>query len=226
MSDSILTSTKTSLGITEDYTVFDPVILMHINSVFSTLNQIGIGPVDGFEIADATPTWDSYLLENAKFNFIKTYMYLRVRLLFDPPSTSFHITALEKQIDELTWRISALREAGVWIPNVESSPELDGGNAVGGLVVTRITIRFRRDEASRWAEVNPVLAEGEPGFESDTGKFKIGDGDARWLDLEYFKPSNISLLPQDLQDHINAATPHPAYDDGPSLLLLYQNAKV
>lgn len=89
-----------------------------------------------------------------------------------------------------------------------------------------LTIRFRRDTSARWIEANPVLAQGEPGFESDTGKFKIGDGDARWLDLEYFRPSDIPFLPLDLQDHINSLNPHPVYDDGPSLLLLYQNAKV
>lgn len=88
------------------------------------------------------------------------------------------------------------------------------------------TIRFRRDSSSRWTEVNPVLADGEPGYENNTGKFKIGNGDARWLDLEYFSPSDMELLPQSLQDHINSLNPHPVYDDGPSFLLLYQNAKV
>lgn len=128
MSDSILTGTKKALGIDENYTAFDPDIIMHINSVFSTLNQIGIGPVDGFEIEDATATWAGYLLENPRFNFIKSYVYLSVRLLFDPPATSFAIAALEKQKEEYEWRISVLREGGSWISD---APELDGGNALG-----------------------------------------------------------------------------------------------
>lgn len=86
-------------------------------------------------------------------------------------------------------------------------------------------IKLRRDLASRWANVNPILAAAEPGFERDTGRLKIGDGVTPWNELPYFvpfDPSGGSNLP----DHINSAAPHPAYDDGPSLLLLYQNAKV
>lgn len=96
------------------------------------------------------------------------------------------------------------------------------------------TIKLRRDQASDWVAVNPVLANGEPGYEDDTGKFKIGDGVARWLDLEYFFPGpnatafgDLALTAlQSVQDHINSLTPHSVYDDGPSLFLLYQNAKV
>lgn len=99
------------------------------------------------------------------------------------------------------------------------------------MTVVRMAVKFRRDESQDWAEANPVLAKGEPGFEIDTGKFKIGDGVARWLDLTYFYPGknpviDDSALGQALQAHINSLTPHPVYDDGPSLLLLYQNAKV
>lgn len=112
---SILSSTKKVLGIDESYDVFDPDIIMHINSVFATLNQMGIGPVDGFEIEDAEATWDHFLIQNPKFNFVKSYVYIKVRLLFDPPATSFLIAALEKQAQELEWRLSVLRESGVWI---------------------------------------------------------------------------------------------------------------
>lgn len=112
MSDSILNSTKKNLGIGADYLAFDQDIIMYINSVFSTLTQLGVGPVGGFEIEDATPTWEAYLNGKPSMNFIKTYMYLRVRLLFDPPATSFLITALEKQKEELEWRISVQRELG------------------------------------------------------------------------------------------------------------------
>ena len=109
MSDSILVGTKKALDIPEDYDVFDTNIIMHINSVFSTLNQIGIGPVDGFEVEDDTATWTSYIGTNVRYNSVKTYMYLRVRMLFDPPATSFLIDAITKQKDELEWRLSALR---------------------------------------------------------------------------------------------------------------------
>ena len=91
------------------------------------------------------------------------------------------------------------------------------------------TIKLRRDRASRWRLSNPVLSEGEPGVETDTGKFKIGDGVRRWEDLKYFIPheeSDLSDLPAELLEHIASELPHPIYDDGPSLTLLYANAKV
>lgn len=110
MSDSILISTKKALDLPENYDVFDQNIIMHINGVFSTLTQLGIGPDDGFEIADDTSTWSHFLAGNAKFNFVKTYMYLRVRMIFDPPATSYLIEAMNKQKEELEWRINAEQE--------------------------------------------------------------------------------------------------------------------
>lgn len=130
MSDSILDSTKRALDVPLDYDVFDQNIIMHINSVFATLNQIGIGPPEGFEIEDKNATWQSFIGTNVRYNSLKSYMYLRVRMLFDPPATSFLIDALTKQKDELEWRLSALREAGTWItPDVV----IDGGDAGAGL---------------------------------------------------------------------------------------------
>lgn len=125
--DSILKGTKRALDVPEDYTVFDQNIIMYINGVFSTLNQLGIGPVDGFEIEDDSATWTDFLGTNVRYNSVKTYMYLRVRMLFDPPGTSFLIDALTKQKDELEWRLCALRESGNWVPVVTAV--LDGGNA-------------------------------------------------------------------------------------------------
>lgn len=110
MSDSILTSTKKVIGIDAAYTAFDEDIIMHINSAFSTLNQLGIGPVDGFAIVDATATWASFLNGNNRFNSVKTYVYMNVRMVFDPPTTSYFLTALQEQIKETVWRLSALRE--------------------------------------------------------------------------------------------------------------------
>jgi len=88
-----------------------------------------------------------------------------------------------------------------------------------------VVFRFREGPAVEWTFKNPILALGEPGFEVDTGKFKIGDGFNKWLDLEYFIPG-AGGGGSNLDAHINAPEPHPVYDDGPSLSLLYENAKV
>lgn len=115
MLTSILTSTKKNLGIDETYTAFDEDILMHINSVLSTLCQLGIGPVEGFEIVDDTAEWADFLFADKRINAVKTYVYLRVRLLFDPPQTSFHITSMQKQIEEIEWRLNVVRETSAWV---------------------------------------------------------------------------------------------------------------
>lgn len=89
------------------------------------------------------------------------------------------------------------------------------------------TFKLRRDSSSVWTAINPVLSDGEPGVESDTGRLKIGDGATPWTGLDYFVPqSGESAEVTDLPAHIDSLTPHPVYDDGPSLVLLYVNAKV
>lgn len=91
------------------------------------------------------------------------------------------------------------------------------------------TIKVRRDTAERWARLNPILFEGEPGFEKDTGRLKIGDGYAPWLELPYFVPGEgpaNAVTETDLLEHVEDPLPHIAYDDGPSFTLLYENAKV
>lgn len=116
MDKSILNNVKKMLGLDEDYDAFDTDVIIHINSVFSTLSQLGIGPIEGFMIEDDIPTWDDFLITpNANLSSIKTYVYLRVRLLFDPPATSFAIQAMEKQIQELEWRLNAYREEAAWV---------------------------------------------------------------------------------------------------------------
>lgn len=114
MTDSILDTTKKALNLAADYDAFDTDLIMHINSVFSTLHQLGIGPDEGFSIADDATEWSAFLNGDKRLNNIKTYVYLRVRLIFDPPGTSFVIAAIEKQLEELTWRINAQREDEQW----------------------------------------------------------------------------------------------------------------
>ena len=114
MNTSILTSTKKILGIEEDYIAFDEDIMMHINSVFVTLNQLGIGPENGYAIMDDTATWDLFLGNDLHLNSVKTYVYLRVRILFDPPTTSYLIASMKEQIQELEWRLNVQREGVSW----------------------------------------------------------------------------------------------------------------
>jgi hypothetical protein len=113
MSSSILTTVKKVLGIDDDYTAFDVDIIMHINTVFSILHDLGVGPIEGFAIEDRTKTWDDYLGTDLRVNSVKTYIYLRVRLLFDPPTTSYLQSAMEAQYKELEWRLNVQRENDV-----------------------------------------------------------------------------------------------------------------
>jgi hypothetical protein len=121
--DSILISIKKFLGISEDYTVFDPDIIMHANSAFATLQQLGYS---GYSISNSLETWTQYFAKskvNADLHAsVKQYVYLRVRLLFDPPANSFTQQAIKDTIDELTWRL-----------NVQLETEaLDGSSEGGG----------------------------------------------------------------------------------------------
>lgn len=103
---SILDSTKKAIGIEPTATAFDSDIIMHINTAFFSLQQLGLGPSAGFNIENNTTTWGNYLGEKTTFNAVKSYVYLRVRLLFDPPATSFALDAISKQIQELEWRLN------------------------------------------------------------------------------------------------------------------------
>lgn len=104
--DSILTSIKKLLGIAEEYEHFDPDIVMYINSAFSVLTQLGVGPEEGFRIEDASKTWSEFLYDDPRLEFVKTFIYLKVRLAFDPPLSSAVMEAINRQISELEWRIN------------------------------------------------------------------------------------------------------------------------
>lgn len=116
MEDSILKTTKKILGIDASYTAFDLDIITHINMVFTTLHDLGVGPDEGFFIESDEANWVDYELDPLQRNAVKTYVFLQVKLAFDPPQTSFHINALQEQIRELGWRLNTRRENVEWTP--------------------------------------------------------------------------------------------------------------
>jgi hypothetical protein len=124
MTDSILDSTKHTLNLASDYTSFDQDIILHINSVLSTLNQLGVGPELGFMIEDKDTEWSDFLEGDLRLNNVKTYVYLRVRMLFDPPTIGYLVTAMQEQIKELEWRINSQRESVAWT-DPDPEPILD-----------------------------------------------------------------------------------------------------
>lgn len=106
ISESILTSIKKLLGIDENYTHFDADIIMHINSVFSILTQMGVGPANGFSISGKDDTWSAFITDKPNiFSLVKSYVYMKVRLLFDPPLSSAAIESINRQISEFEWRL-------------------------------------------------------------------------------------------------------------------------
>lgn len=106
MDSSILTSIKKLLGLSEEDTSFDQDIIMHINTVFNILAQLGVGPANGFSIEDNSAIWSDYLGEATNLELIKSYIYMKVRLMFDPPTSSILADAMNKNISELEWRIN------------------------------------------------------------------------------------------------------------------------
>ena len=108
--ESILTSIKKLLGIAEDYEHFDQDIIMHINSVLAILNQLGVGPATGFSIADKSTKWSEFISNKLYYEPVKTYVYLKVKLLFDPPQSSIVLEATNRMISELEFRLNAAAE--------------------------------------------------------------------------------------------------------------------
>ena len=104
--DSILTSIKKLLGIAEEYTQFDEDIIMHINTVFLNLTQLGVGPEEGFAIENDAASWEDFINDNIQLQAVKTYVYLKVKLLFDPPLSSSVIESMSRMIAELEWRLN------------------------------------------------------------------------------------------------------------------------
>lgn len=105
---SILTGTKLSLGITEDNTDFDEILIVHINTVLNILTQLGVGPSDGFLISDASTQWEDLLEKSKLLDLTKTYMSMKVRMMFDPPTSSSVAEAYNRMISELEYRINII----------------------------------------------------------------------------------------------------------------------
>lgn len=109
--ESILTSIKLLLGITEDYEAFDQQIIAHINSVFMILTQLGVGPPDGFMITSKVDTWNEFISDEKKMQLVKSYMHLKVKMLFDPPSSSAAMDSTNRMINEFEWRLNSQAES-------------------------------------------------------------------------------------------------------------------
>lgn len=106
MVESILNSIKKMLGIPAEDSAFDEDILVHINSAFMVLNQLGVGPVAVYSIDSSNAKWIDFLTDSVMYSAVKTYIYLKVRVAFDAPGTSFLLEAMQKQINELEWRLA------------------------------------------------------------------------------------------------------------------------
>lgn len=111
MEGSILNSIKKLLGLSKDYDAFDTDIIIHINTVFMTLNQLGVGPSDGFSIVDKSAVWKDYILDSKDLEAVKTYIYLKVRLVFDPPLNASVLESMKQTIAELEWRLNVQAES-------------------------------------------------------------------------------------------------------------------
>ena len=110
---NILIEVKKMNGIEPEYTHFDSDIIIHINSALLSLTQLGVGPTNGFMITGEAETWDDVLGDSLVFIAAKTFVYLKVRLVFDPPSSSFVIEAMKDQIKELEWRLNVQAETTI-----------------------------------------------------------------------------------------------------------------
>ena len=108
--DSILTSIKKLLGIAEDYEHFDQDLIIHINSVLSVLTQLGVGPSEGFSIEDENATWNDFIPEDKRLSSIRSYVYMKVKLLFDPPLSSTVMESMNRMISEFEWRLNVAAE--------------------------------------------------------------------------------------------------------------------
>lgn len=131
MEQSILNNTKKLLGISPDDASFDLDIITHINSAFSTLTDLGVGPEEGFVIEDEYVDWEAYQVNDpVKLSKIKTVVYLHTRLAFDPPTVGFLLDSVKEILQEAQWRLNVNRESTEWVdptPSVDAEEEVAGG---------------------------------------------------------------------------------------------------
>ena len=114
ITDSILDSIKKLIGPGTEHNFFDADLIMHINSAFMILCQIGLGGIHPFTISDNTAKWSDFIYEEAFFRSVVDYVYLRVKLIFDPPTSSFTLNAYNDQLRELEWRLNVMAETPTW----------------------------------------------------------------------------------------------------------------
>lgn len=126
MEESILATIKKLLGLEADYTPFDQDIIVLINGSFMTLHQLGIGPSDGFSIRDYSSKWSDFVTNQVNLHGVQEYVYMKVRMVFDPPGNSFVMEALKQQCQELEWRMNVQAESveDFSFVNKENNPHL------------------------------------------------------------------------------------------------------
>ena len=136
MTDSILNTTKKLLGIAEENTEFDLDIILHINSVFTILTQLGVGPSKGFFITDGSATWSDFIPEGEMMEAVKSYMGCKVRMLFDPPTSSATMQALQNMCNELEWRLNVLCDkTGLITDDITTQDCVTGVDKVLGVIL-------------------------------------------------------------------------------------------
>ena len=128
--NSILATIKKMLGLDDDYTPFDMDVIMQINSALMKLTQLGIGPEEGFEICDYTSTWDDFLTNGIKLGGVQNYVYLQVKMLFDPPTNSYVLDAMKQQAEEIGWRLNVQAESAKKFDFMTEKSEIGNGGVV------------------------------------------------------------------------------------------------
>lgn len=161
--DSILTSIKKLLGIQEEYTVFDADIMIHINTAFAILNQLGVGPAEGFMIEGPDEIWDEYI-EDYNFAMVKSFIYIQVRLAFDPPTSTALLESMKRTLDELTWRLEVEGQNG--------TSDQKGGDTMDNLdKITYDEIKHHGIKGQKWGVRK---YQNKDGSLTDAGKKRYG----------------------------------------------------
>lgn len=111
MGDSIVATIKKMLGLEDDYTPFDTDVIVNINAALMTLTQLGIGPKEGFTVTDYSQTWSDFVTNEVQLGAVKTYVYLKVKMIFDPPTNSYVMDAMKQQAEEIGWRLNVQAES-------------------------------------------------------------------------------------------------------------------